>query len=597
MEDEELKKISEIESKIQEKIALLSKIANVEENQITPEKTKAIIKDLHVERGRLIKYYKSNKKYIEELYSKYDLYLNVLDILNREENENYTMSDKMNDIKNVAIANNYSPFENKLLGIINDNLGDLNALKSKLLELDSNGGIRKLGSLKECYADQLNKHKDNINSRYSSEFIHKKATIPSLITVLPKAVALAVKKVAVCIDERKEAKTNKEKLNKFGKILSSIGQLIATPVIYAGKFVIDHWYLLLLLLMWFPNLFPFFKGKNKDKNKESQEMEEQHQEQEATEAEAEYSYATNPETSLVGEPVIENNPELVPKKAPVNTPVKKPISRAVALEGEEPVSVRDGSPAVLKKAVSPSVVRDATVHTSEINLPVEQQKEVSNLFYDTLRRFNERSNGQFYVSEIDGVVRDEPLIVCRTPMDYLKELCKWCNVDIGDFVDSNNNITKTGYEFMLERNIGRVCQDTRIDSIIFEDPSGQYLSEFNNALGQDVSDMYDRFTTVRCFDTIEDFSNALASDNTIYNGLRNEFVRELNVSESQDAIECLKAFGFVVGTGGLLELGASSLPAIASSPALIEAFQKLVTFLHSSPSYSYSLDNVLKMTR
>ena len=413
MEDEEIKKLSEIELQIQERLRIIEKLENDDDNKVSKESIQATIKDLHVERGRLIKIYKNNKKFIDELYLKYDLFINVLEIIAREENENYSKADKMNDIKNTAIANDYSEFEKKLLEVINDNIDDISKLKSELEKIDVNGDIRKIADIKKCYSEQLKKHKDNINERYSKEFIHKKATIPSLVTVLPKAVALAIKKVAVCIDERKEAKTNKEKFNKIGKIFASIGQLIATPIIYAGKFVIDHWYLLLLLLMMFPDLFPFLRGKNKDSGKN--EKQEQHQEQEAYETESELvpSTATNP--SQVENPVIENTPEKVSSSSTFGKP---------AIDySKDPRFVAKPNPGLVNATEQTASLSDLVPQISESEQSVVN--DISKGFIDNLER-----NYNFFIAS-----RHPDVTVVHSAEEYVQKVLEtnpYANIDVSN---------------------------------------------------------------------------------------------------------------------------------------------------------------------
>ena len=319
MELDELEKLNELESKIKEKQELIAKILNPNDID-TKNKSmmKAITKEVHTERGRLLKIFKNNKSELDSLSDKYDMYINIYDILDREENNNYTKADKINDIKNAVMKSEYTPFEQSILEVINGNLDNLDAMKSKMDELDQNGGIKKLISIKESYREELKNHRENIDYRYSNEFIHKKATIPTIVTVLPKAVALAVKKVGVCINERKEAKTNKEKFNKLGKIFKAIGQVAATPVIYTGKFIIDHWYLLLLLLLSLPGLLPFLK-KGKEKAKD-EDLTEQGQEQEVRVTEREPKTVTAGDK--VKEPSLEGVPQGVPSPLPTMLPTK-----------------------------------------------------------------------------------------------------------------------------------------------------------------------------------------------------------------------------------------------------------------------------------
>ena len=317
MNNEELEKILNIKKEIEEKQKEIEKIFDPKEVEelIKNDKNATITlnKEVHVTRGRLLKTYKMNRDYIEELYDKYDMFINIYNILNREENDNYTSSDKINDIKNSTIKKEYTPFEEKILAVINNNLDDLEKMTKELNGLDDNHGIRDLIELKETYNEELKKHRENIDTRYKNEFLRKKATLPTIFTVLPKAIGLACKKVANCIKERKEAKTNKAKFNKMMKTMGAIGQVVATPVIYAGKFIIDHWYLLLLLLLALPKLswWPFGK-KRKEKEKSDDDELQQEQEQEVTVPETEQEPVLVHDGEKEGEFVPVPQPELKP---------------------------------------------------------------------------------------------------------------------------------------------------------------------------------------------------------------------------------------------------------------------------------------------
>lgn len=103
----------------------------------------------------------------------------------------------------------------------------------------------KLTELRNNLSAEVEKHKTHIDSRYSKEFINKKAKIGSIFTTLPTAVSLAVEKVKTCQIEMKVAKDKKEKTTKRWEFLKSVGMLTATPVVYLGKFALDQWYAVL----------------------------------------------------------------------------------------------------------------------------------------------------------------------------------------------------------------------------------------------------------------------------------------------------------------------------------------------------------------
>ena len=120
--------------------------------------------------------------------------------------------------------------------------------------------IIKLEQILEHY---LKEQKEQLSERYNKEFLKTKAYIPSIITKFPKAVGIAAKKVGVTIDQLKLSKTYKEAAYNFFQTMKSIGQTAATPVVYAGKFIIDNWYLSLLLPILKPEIFENLIEKGK----------------------------------------------------------------------------------------------------------------------------------------------------------------------------------------------------------------------------------------------------------------------------------------------------------------------------------------------
>lgn len=132
--------------------------------------------------------------------------------------------------------------------------------KVKSLEKMSQSDHELSLKLEDLLREQLKKHKEQIDQRYSDEFLHKKATISTIITSLPKGVALQVRCISTCIDELKEAKTNKERFLGSVELLKSLGMTAATPIIYTVKFMVDHWYIV-------PLVFGYITGKISELNK------------------------------------------------------------------------------------------------------------------------------------------------------------------------------------------------------------------------------------------------------------------------------------------------------------------------------------------
>ena len=129
----------------------------------------------------------------------------------------------------------------------------IRAIKSEIKKIKSMDDVgpedqESLDNLQKMLENELDNHKEHLKLTYKEDFLCEKATIGAIFTVLPKGVGIQFKRVLNCIDELKEAKTNKEKIFGVLDVGKSIGLLAATPVIFTAKFVARHWYLLLLLL-------------------------------------------------------------------------------------------------------------------------------------------------------------------------------------------------------------------------------------------------------------------------------------------------------------------------------------------------------------
>ena len=309
---EEINYITEVIEKLK---SIRETIAKFEQEKIdnpdylkNPKIKETIDNDIFVERGRLLNYYKNNKDRLDALYNKYDLFMNINNTLNKEENELYTIHDKILEIKNFIINNEYINQEYELIDLIDKHLENIDEFKIKFHTYGDSNGLNSLASAKEIYIEELKKHKGNIEERYSNEFIHRKTKlISSWFTMLPKAVGLAIEKVKTCIKEKKEAKENLAIINKKKKVLKAIGQVVATPFVYAGKYVIDHWYLLLLLFSRKDKLLR--RKDKKEKADKEQDNDKNEQEQEV------YVFETEKEKELAEEKIKIPGTISVPKPA------------------------------------------------------------------------------------------------------------------------------------------------------------------------------------------------------------------------------------------------------------------------------------------
>lgn len=236
--------------------------------------------------------------------------------------------------------------------------------------------------------DLLHDHRVQIEDRYNKEFIKEKADLKSLITVLPKAVGLAVKKVGTCISELKQAKTNKNKIFKSLNVLKALGMLVATPVIYTVKFILNHWYLILLLLMLLK--WPGFKpGKEDGKGEKEPQPQEQEEPawEEVFEREPELSPIVMPKPE--GESVPESSlpqPEL---PRPHIAPGQKPV---IAIDGQEPhIAPEVVPPTIEVTGDAAKTVDDIMQNAPALDEAAQQQAaQVYNDFINHLKNMGQR---------------------------------------------------------------------------------------------------------------------------------------------------------------------------------------------------------------
>ena len=102
--------------------------------------------------------------------------------------------------------------------------------------------------LEEKQKNHLKEQRKHLDNRYVNEFLKDKAVVGSMFTTLPKGVKISVERIKNSIEELKQAKTNKEKIFKVLGLMRSITQTVLTPVVYGGKFLLRHWYAVLISL-------------------------------------------------------------------------------------------------------------------------------------------------------------------------------------------------------------------------------------------------------------------------------------------------------------------------------------------------------------
>lgn len=102
-----------------------------------------------------------------------------------------------------------------------------------------------LYQLQTKYPKLLSEHKQVLSTRINDEVIKSNTQIWSPIIVLPKAIKLSIQNISACIKDIKNAKDNKEKKKKILDAAKAVGLGIAAPVIFAGKFLLSNWAVIL----------------------------------------------------------------------------------------------------------------------------------------------------------------------------------------------------------------------------------------------------------------------------------------------------------------------------------------------------------------
>ena len=187
------------------------------------------LKEITASRGRLIRKLKNENKEINLAYENVEPLVKIRQMLN---SDNISIEMIANELKK----------NDKLYLFFKDSLTDLDSFRIKFGIEFNKLEVQRIIFLKELLNNQLEKHKSVLNERYQNEFLDKKGTIPSIVTVLPNAVNLSIKKLANSIDELRQASNNRKKMHLIGDAMKSALEVVGTPVIYFGKFVASNWY-------------------------------------------------------------------------------------------------------------------------------------------------------------------------------------------------------------------------------------------------------------------------------------------------------------------------------------------------------------------
>ena len=174
----------------------------------------------------------------------------------------------MDNIKELQKELHDSELKNDEKKITNNRGRLINKIRQEIKRIKADGVTKEeqeeLNKLEDLLTENITEHKEQLSIRYKEEFVNKSGSLLSTITALPKGVSLAIKKVKTCIADLKDAKDNKEKTFKIVEVLKSSGLLVATPLIFTGKFLVKHWYLVLLFLGYLFNIPGLLIDSGKD---------------------------------------------------------------------------------------------------------------------------------------------------------------------------------------------------------------------------------------------------------------------------------------------------------------------------------------------
>ena len=261
--------------------------------------------------------------------------------------------------------------------------------KIKNAEEANSSDLDYLEKLEIALDEQLEWHKNQLSNRYKKEFSQKPATVKAIITALPKGIGIQAKKVVNCINQLKEAKTNKERIFKIIELGKEIGVLALTPVTFTVRFIVKHWYLLLLLLLLL-RLPGFNFGKNpSEEHNPNLQPEEEYAYEPVTETGKEPVYEPGTETGK--EPVYKpgTEPSLNPGQKPV-PPVGVPDDQPEQNPGLNPSPVfADGN---APQTDTGSVEVEPVVPAAPVVEPVETPILTTDQFYETITKTIEEQN-------------------------------------------------------------------------------------------------------------------------------------------------------------------------------------------------------------
>ena len=188
------------------------------------------IKNTTYYRGKIISELRSHKKEIDSYYQSVKLLDELSHLIEK--------GSPKNEILECLIKNG----DSKYYQVLRDNVDNTSLFYRTFHELYNKLDVKRIVLYREALAKELNNQREDLDKRYSNEFLDKKGTISGVATVLPNAIGLAIQKVGVAADELKEANTSRMSFSKTGGLIKEVGRLVTTPAVFLGKFIANNWY-------------------------------------------------------------------------------------------------------------------------------------------------------------------------------------------------------------------------------------------------------------------------------------------------------------------------------------------------------------------
>ena len=263
--DEELQEL--LNNLFEEKVPVSVDLTDINVEKIVElyqELQKAIeSKDLKKEtaaRGRLIKLLKKEQNNINHSFKD----IQTLATIGKELLKEDASIDKVKEILEED--------ENKNLYLyFKTQLADLETFMNAFQKVIEDEEIQKLFFLANALNDQLQEQRENLDKRFSKEFLDKKTNLTSIFTDLPNAIALSIQKISNSINELKQAETQRRKMNSIKTVMKDVTSLIGAPVVFAGKYLVNNWYTMFMAYQGIKESKAEAKRIEEEKQREAEE--------------------------------------------------------------------------------------------------------------------------------------------------------------------------------------------------------------------------------------------------------------------------------------------------------------------------------------